>query len=715
MRDGLLRVNGVPITIKGVNRHEHDPFTGHVISEESMREDIRLIKAANMNAVRTSHYPNDPLWYDLADEYGLYIVDEANIESHGMGYQPDITLGNNPDWELAHVDRVRRMVERDKNHPSVIIWSMGNEAGNGVNFYAAYEWAKGRDDTRPVQYERALQDWNTDIYVPMYAGFQHLEDYARTNPERPLVMCEYAHAMGNSVGNFTDYWEVIDRYPSLQGGFIWDWVDQGLFKITDAGDSIWAYGGDFGPPGTPSDGNFLSNGLVQPDRRPNPHYYEVQRVYQWIGAEAVDADAGRVLLTNDYEFRTLGGLSMEWRILEDGRPTLGGVLTVPRLAPQNSREVQLPFTSIERAPGAEYHLDLSFHLAQDEGLLQSGAEVAFHQIPLARGEDVTPLDAANLPYLQVETRVGRIMMAGPDFGMEIDGNTGEIRAYAFRGTELIRMGPQPNFWRAPTDNDYGGRWQERLGVWKDAGSGVVMETVDVTRLAPHAVEVRARGALPVDTASAVRTGLHGLRKRRRRGGELPEGGSGGAPQDAKVRHAHGATPEPRPAPVVRKGALRIHVGSEGGHPGGSLREHCFGAVPPLCTAAGIGKQGGRAMARPAELGRHRTTDSRRRRRGPLRTARRDHGRIPARSGVRVALPELQRTPLHSGRPGRRSREGSAPLGGTRRAGSCGSERGSPPDGRGRDHLLGPYGPPGVFPSLRKLHVPVHPAASCSRR
>jgi beta-galactosidase len=502
VKDGLLQVNGVPITIKGVNRHEHDPFTGHVISEERMREDMRLMKAANMNAVRTSHYPNDPLWYDLADEYGLYIVDEANIESHGMGYQLDVTLGNNPDWELAHVDRVRRMVERDKNHPSIIIWSMGNEAGNGVNFYAAYRWAKGRDETRPVQYERALQDWDTDLYVPMYAGFRHLEEYAQTNPERPLIMCEYAHAMGNSVGNFTDYWEVIDRYPSLQGGFIWDWVDQGLFKVTEAGDSIWAYGGDFGPPGTPSDGNFVINGLVQPDRSPNPHYYEVQRVYQWIHADLVDPDAGRVLLTNDYEFRTLEGLSMEWGVLEDGRPILGGVLTVPELAPQTAQEIKIPFTSIQRTSEAEYHLDLSFHLAGDEGLLPAGTEVAFHQLPLARGEAVAPLDPSGMPNLQVETRVGRIMMAGPDFGMEIDGNTGEIRAYAFRGTELIQKGPQPNFWRAPTDNDYGGRWQEKLGVWKDAGPGIVMETVDVTRLAPHAVEVRARGSLPADPGSA---------------------------------------------------------------------------------------------------------------------------------------------------------------------------------------------------------------------
>ncbi len=305
IKDGLLQVNGVPITIKGVNRHEHDPFTGHVMTEERMREDIRLIKAANMNAVRTSHYPSDPLWYELADEYGLYIVDEANIESHGMGYNLDTTLGNNPDWELAHVDRMRRMVERDKNHPSIIIWSMGNEAGNGVNFYAAYEWTKERDDTRPVQYERALKEWNTDIYVPMYASFQHLEEYAQSEPERPLIMCEYAHAMGNSVGNFTDYWELIDRYPSLQGGFIWDWVDQGLATVTEGGDSIWGYGGDFGPPGTPSDGNFLINGLVQPDRDLNPHYYEVRHVYQWIDAELLDTETGRILLTNNYEFKEI--------------------------------------------------------------------------------------------------------------------------------------------------------------------------------------------------------------------------------------------------------------------------------------------------------------------------------------------------------------------------------------------------------------------------
>ena len=498
VKDGLLQVNGVPITIKGVNRHEHDPFTGHVMSEERMVEDIRLMKAANMNAVRTSHYPSDPRWYELADEYGLYVVGEANIESHGMGYHPDTTLGNNPDWELAHVDRMRRMVERDKNHPSVIIWSMGNEAGNGVNFYAAYEWTKERDDTRPVQYERALQDWDTDLYVPMYAGFRHLEEYAQSDPERPLIMCEYAHAMGNSVGNFTDYWRIIDRYPALQGGFIWDWVDQGLATVTVAGDSIWGYGGDFGPPETPSDGNFLINGLVQPDRAPNPHYYEVQRVYQWIDAEVSNPSGERVLLTNDYEFRTLEGLALEWSVLQDGTPIQRGEIPAPTLAPQASGEVRLPLSAFDTEPGAEYHLNLSVRQLEAEGVLPAGTEVAFHQFPLTPGAALPEADGSELPPVTLRTQGDRIMVAGPEFGMEISETTGEILAWAVRGGELIKTGPRPNFWRAPTDNDYGGRWQNRLGVWKDAGPSIVMESVNAARLTPNAVEVKALGALAQD-------------------------------------------------------------------------------------------------------------------------------------------------------------------------------------------------------------------------
>ena len=495
---GLLRVNGVPITIKGVNRHEHDPFTGHVVTRERMRQDLLLMKEANMNAVRTSHYPADPYFYDLADEFGLYIVDEANIESHGMGYEPDVTLGNDPLWEKAHLERLVRMVERDKNHPSVIIWSMGNEAGNGVNFEAGYRWIKERDETRPVQYERALQEENTDIYVPMYAGFRHLEEYAQSNPERPLIMCEYAHAMGNSVGNFSDYWELIDAYPSLQGGFIWDWVDQGLWKVTEEGDTIWAYGGDFGPPGTPSDGNFLINGVVLPDREPNPHYWEIKGVYQWVKAEKVEGVENRYLVTNDYEFRSLEGLELRWRVLEDGRPIEEGAGPAPALGPQESTEVLIPFTSIEAQPGAEYHLDLGIHIGSTDPLLEEGHQLAKAQFPLDVGFPGPTLGEEALPAISLVTLEGAMSFRGPDFELVVDRESGRITQYRFGETDLLLAGPWPNFWRAPTDNDYGGQWQNRLGIWREAGPEITVTRVEATQLTQSTGEFLVHGIFPAD-------------------------------------------------------------------------------------------------------------------------------------------------------------------------------------------------------------------------
>jgi beta-galactosidase len=506
IRDGLLRVNGVPITIKGVNRHEHDPYTGHVLTRERMRQDLLLMKEANMNAVRTSHYPEDPYFYELADEYGLYIVDEANIESHGMGYDPDVTLGNNPEWERAHLERMRRMVERDKNHPSVIIWSMGNEAGNGVNFEAGYLWMKARDDTRPVQYERALQEWNTDIYVPMYAGFRHLEEYARSSPERPLIMCEYNHTMGNSGGNFADYWDLIDLYPSLQGGFIWDWVDQGFLKVTEAGDSIWGYGGDFGPPGTPSDGNFLINGVVQPDRKPNPHYWEIKRVYQWIDGEGVDLAQGRIRVGNAYEFRTLEGLEMRWALLEDGRPVQEGTLPAPPLSPGAGQEVRIPFRAPDPVAGAEYHLNVGFHLTDPEGILPAGHEVAFLQFELPFHAAALPPSEA-LPELEVMGGGGEhIVVRGEGFELSLDRWSGQILSYRYRGTDLLLSGPRPNFWRPPTDNDYGASLQEQLRVWKDAAAFLRARDPEVTEPAPGVVEIRFHGVLPeADSATYTTT------------------------------------------------------------------------------------------------------------------------------------------------------------------------------------------------------------------
>ncbi|MEX0982875.1 MAG: glycoside hydrolase family 2 TIM barrel-domain containing protein [Bacteroidales bacterium] len=283
IKNGQLLVNGKPILLKGVNRHEHDPVTGQYVSRESMLEDITLMKQYNINAVRTSHYPNDPYWYELCDEYGLYVVDEANIESHGMGYKPDKTLGNNPIFMKSHLDRTIRMVERDKNHPSVIIWSLGNEAGDGVCFDATYEWIKSKDPTRPVQYERAERDGNTDIFCPMYLLMPNMLRYALSLQNKPLIQCEYAHSMGNSTGNLKDYWDLIEAHDQLQGGFIWDWVDQGMAAETEDGRFYWAFGGDYGPEDVPSDSNFCMNGLVFPDRTVQPGLEEVKKLNSSVG------------------------------------------------------------------------------------------------------------------------------------------------------------------------------------------------------------------------------------------------------------------------------------------------------------------------------------------------------------------------------------------------------------------------------------------------
>ena len=305
-RHAQLLVNGEPVYIKGVNRHEHDPYTGHVVDEASMIEDIKLMKQFNINAVRTSHYPNCPRWYELCDIYGLYVVDEANVESHGMGYAQDKCLANQPEWEAAFIDRTERMFERDKNHPSVIIWSLGNESGEGCNFASTYKWIHANDKSkRPVHSEDGIKGPNTDIFCPMYKKIDVLINWAIYMPNKPLILCEYAHAMGNSVGNLQDYWDVIERYPSLQGGFIWDWVDQGFAQTAPDGSFYWAYGGDMAPEGTPSSRNFCMNGLIAPDRSLKPHIWEVKKVYPTIGFDLVAFGHGLVRLNNNYFFTDL--------------------------------------------------------------------------------------------------------------------------------------------------------------------------------------------------------------------------------------------------------------------------------------------------------------------------------------------------------------------------------------------------------------------------
>ncbi|MDD3108007.1 MAG: glycoside hydrolase family 2 TIM barrel-domain containing protein, partial [Alistipes sp.] len=322
IRGSQLWVNGKPILIKGANRHEMDPDYGYAVSQERMIEDLTLLKQFNFNAVRTSHYPNDPLWYDLCDRYGIYLIDEANLESHGMGYG-EHSLGHDARFTAAHLERNSRMVQRDRNHPSVIIWSMGNEAGPGENFRAVYRWIKQTDPSRPVHYERALYDPQqsdySDIWCPMYPSIDEVEKWGKGEGDaRPVIFCEYAHAMGNSLGGFREYWNLIRRYPNLQGGFIWDFVDQGLRDVR-AGRMIYTYGGDYGRY-QPSDNNFNCNGLVSPDRVPNPHMYEAGKVLQSIHTYGANLSKGRIGVYNEYFFRNLSNFRMEWTLISDGRP-----------------------------------------------------------------------------------------------------------------------------------------------------------------------------------------------------------------------------------------------------------------------------------------------------------------------------------------------------------------------------------------------------------
>ncbi|MCL7970463.1 MAG: DUF4981 domain-containing protein [marine benthic group bacterium] len=502
IRDGLLQVNGVPVTLRGVNRHEHDPHTGRVMSDELMLRDIELMKRYNVNAVRTSHYPSDPRWYDYADEYGLYIVDEANIESHGMGYDPDVTLGNDPAWKAAHLDRTIRMVKRDRNHPSVIIWSLGNEGGDGVNFEATSAWIHQADPWRPVQYERAIRRPHVDIYAPMYARIPHLLEYASEPRDRPLILCEYAHAMGNSVGNLQDYWDVIEAHDQLQGGFIWDYVDQGLYAETWQGEPYWAYGGDYGPPGVPSDGNFLINGLVAPDRTPNPHFEEVRKVYQNIRVRPVDLEAGRVRVVNLHDFTDLAEFAGSWELTADTRDVLArGDLGALSLAPHDSIEIALPLPAIAPEPGVEYYVRVEFVTREDQPFLPAGWMAAWEQFRLptyVAAPPGIPTPGAALTVLEEE---GLVRAVGEDFSVGVNESTGMLESFVLRGRELLVQGLEPNFWRAPTDNDYGNRMPRRQAVWKDAGRVRTLESVDVLSVAPGHARIEAVLSLPAVNAS----------------------------------------------------------------------------------------------------------------------------------------------------------------------------------------------------------------------
>ena len=466
IRNARLLINGRPIVIKGVDRHETDPHTGHVVSRASMEKDIALMKQHNINAVRSSHYPNHPYWYDLCDRFGLYVVDEANIESHPLALSEATQLGNEMSWLPAHLDRLERMYYRDRNHPSIIIWSLGNEAGEGEVFRTLYRRLKELDPSRPVQYEPAGEEDYTDIFCPMYPKPERLVQYAESGAEKPAIMIEYAHAMGNSVGNLQDYWDIIDRYPVLQGGFIWDWVDQSLEYTDEEGRTYLAYGHDYHPD-LPTDGNFLNNGLVDPYRNPHPHLYEVKKVYQ-SAKFTWDSLSQRVRVKNLNVFAALDQMSLHWTLLENGEFLVQGRFDSIYVEPRMTEEFQLALSPFSK--DREYILLLQLITEDEKGLIPAGHEMAFEQFVL---QNYTPPDLAEkkASQLTIMEEGDRIHIQNDLTQLTIHASTGEIQTWKFQEQLISEQAIRPNFWRPPTDNDLGNGMPQWAALWKRATEG----------------------------------------------------------------------------------------------------------------------------------------------------------------------------------------------------------------------------------------------------
>ena len=460
IKEYQLLVNGKAIYIKGVDRHETDPFSGHVVSKESMELDIKLMKQNNINAVRSAHYPNDPYWYDLCDKYGLYVIDEANIESHPLAISEDTQLGNEMSWLPAHLDRTKRMYYRDRNHPSIIIWSLGNEAGEGDIFRATYKWLKEQDSTRLVQYEPAGTDEYTDIFCPMYPPPRRLIDYAENNPSKPSIMIEYAHAMGNSVGNLQDYWDIIEKYSVLQGGFIWDWVDQSLEYKDENGQPFLAYGHDYHPD-LPTDGNFLNNGLVDPHRNPHPHLLEVKKVYQ---PAKFEWNKNGILSITNKNFFSAFDHKLEWSLLLDGGKVQEGTKKIS-VEPQQTRNIRIPIKQ-QKSVGEQILL-VQLVTSDESELIPTGYEIAFGQFIL-QGFDANWTISSAENELNISENKQGYLIKSANTELQIHNETGELIRWKFNDELISNQSFRPNFWRAPTDNDLGNNMHEWAKIWQES-------------------------------------------------------------------------------------------------------------------------------------------------------------------------------------------------------------------------------------------------------
>ncbi len=527
IKNARILINGQPALFKGVNRHEHSPDTGHYVDRALMIRDIELMKQHNVNAVRTSHYPNDPEWYELCDLYGLYVIDEANIESHGYGNDEKNRLANDPAWKPAHLDRIERMVERDKNHPSVVIWSMGNEAGDGPNFAAAYQWLKARDAGRPVHYcgSTARGGSNSDINSFMYDSPTAVVERAAKRPTMPLILCEYSHAMGNSNGGLKEYWDVFYSGTNAQGAFVWDWVDQGIRQPVPAAyrpaggpnATFMAYGGYWEDRvGVFNDNNFSQNGLIGADRKPHPGLLAIKYVYRYIHVTPVDLKAGTFKVRSWFDAVNIKDVAEGvWEVTKNGVRVASGPLPDLDVAPRQERDFSLALPALAAEPGAEYWLNVSFRLKGDARWAKKGHEVAWEQWKLPVEVSAPAPAASSKRPLRIADGSPYVRIGGRDFALVFDRLNGYLVSYSYKSAPMIDRGPVPDFWRAMTDNDLGA-WKsvgtrartdatQDILVWREAGASWKVTDVQVGRVDESTATIVVRGLLPLVDAKYTAT------------------------------------------------------------------------------------------------------------------------------------------------------------------------------------------------------------------
>ena len=494
IEDGMLLVNGVSVKLKGTNIHDHDPLHGRAVDYKLIEEDLKLMKQCNINTVRFSHYPHDPRYYDIFDKYGMYLIDEANLETHGISFRRDLLPGSDPLWTDACLERMKRMIERDKNHPSVIIWSLGNEAGNGENISIMASYTRTVDPSRPIHYQHMNNIADMQSY--MYPSPQNLEEIA-SDPDisKPIILCEYVHSMGNSTGNLEVYWDVINTHKNIIGGLIWDWVDQGLYKEDENGKMFWAYGGDMGD--KVNDANFCINGIVQPDRTPEPEYYEVKHIYQNVNLTPSNLAEGQFFVHNSYYHSNLSNYKLQWNLLQNGEVILSGVIDTLQ-TPANSRErIEIPIKKPELVPGCEYWLNVSFHLKKREFWAEKGFEVAWNQFKMPWAVAPTPKDdLRGLKPVKFEQTDNSIVVSGERFKVSVNKKDGSLANYNWKGNDLISGPLQPNYWRAPTDNDVAG-FKGELNAWKNAASGRIVNNVSISQPEQYKIVISVEGELAV--------------------------------------------------------------------------------------------------------------------------------------------------------------------------------------------------------------------------